>query len=1090
MARTRTLQIIIAGDSDKLTRELKKANRGLDSLGKQTKLTGSISSKGFAAMRVGAAGAVAAVGGLTLAIKGSVGAASDINESLAKNSALFGRYAKGIEVFSKTTADSLGVSRREALAAAGTFGGLFDALDIGQKQSAGMSKRLVTLAADLASFNNASPEEALAALRSGLSGEAEPMRRFNAFLSEGRVKLEAYKSGLAKSGAELTEKQKIQARYNLILKDTTKAQGDFARTSDQDANQTRILKAQYADMTAELGGKLLPVKLKVTKAINKFVDEMQSGTGQGGRFVDTMKDIWSSAKPIITGFLRAGKAVAQFTSEHPGLAKLAFGIVGVGAAVKTLKFVSAVTGFSALLKGGSAAAKALKPIFARGGTAAGKAVAGNVAASTASNMGPSLDRHQTGITGGKGGGRWAKFGKIAGRGFGLALVAGILIGYREEIAGAWEKIKRDFSGGNKPGRIDAPDSPTGSLRRTGEGMGRKGAGDVIAGLVGEPGGGSVSASGLAPAASRGLSVINRLFGGVRVSSGRRSAAENARVGGAPGSDHLTGNALDLVPMGDWSAKGTALLDRIAAWARKSPMVRWIGWRGVPGHGPGDHLHLSFKGGAGRASRGGPSGTGRLSGDVVDKLQAYGGKIRGIGDVVGKGRMTFDQVARLAESVGLPGVTFAQIAKGESGFNPRAVGNDPGGTTGLGLWQITTKFNDDIIKRFGGREAMFDPRKNAQAAAAIYKRQGIKAWYGTKFVTGANLHYKGSLAGAGGSSPSGRSAGGGGSSGGGGGGGGSSADRSASQEKSGSRLVNKIAARFAPGISKATKSAASLGVAIEDAGTAYGQLERKFGQSDEDLGTKGGRDKRLSEIAALKVEKGKQLAQQKKRAAALKTAISKTTAQLKALEKARKKAKGRKRAKMNERIRAFHDRLVDLTAELKALGVAITDTQLDIGDLDKDAADVAGTPDTEPEAGPSATDKLGTALSDIDLQEKAGVISPEAANAQRTAALQSALSGGFGALDQRQQWEVMGQLRDAQQAATEAQQAATQAANELAAATNGLRDEMAKSNAIATSSIGIQLRQATRALGDLLSGELGGRVAIRATMPGSGQLSRL
>lgn len=111
------------------------------------------------------------------------------------------------------------------------------------------------------------------------------------------------------------------------------------------------------------------------------------------------------------------------------------------------------------------------------------------------------------------------------------------------------------------------------------------------------------------------------------------------------------------------------------------------------------------------------------------------------DLEKSGIMTFNQVAKLAESVGLPGITFAQIAKGESGFNPNAVGNDPGGTQGLGLWQITTKFNDDIIKRFGGREAMFDPKRNALAAKAIYDRQGIKAWYGTRYMTGTNLHYE-------------------------------------------------------------------------------------------------------------------------------------------------------------------------------------------------------------------------------------------------------------------------------------------------------------------------------------------------------------
>lgn len=106
-------------------------------------------------------------------------------------------------------------------------------------------------------------------------------------------------------------------------------------------------------------------------------------------------------------------------------------------------------------------------------------------------------------------------------------------------------------------------------------------------------------------------------------------------------------------------------------------------------------------------------------------------------------LTHEQVAALAESVGLPGETFAQIAQGESGYQVGATGHDPGGTTGLGLWQITTKYNDDIIKRYGGMQRLLtDPVANARAAKAIYDRQGIKAWYGTRYMTGPNLHYKG------------------------------------------------------------------------------------------------------------------------------------------------------------------------------------------------------------------------------------------------------------------------------------------------------------------------------------------------------------
>lgn len=89
----------------------------------------------------------------------------------------------------------------------------------------------------------------------------------------------------------------------------------------------------------------------------------------------------------------------------------------------------------------------------------------------------------------------------------------------------------------------------------------------------------------------------------------------------------------------------------------------------------------------------------------------------------------DELATLAHVVGMPNPgLMAQIAQGESSGNARAVGHDPGGTEGLGLWQITTGYNDALIARLGGRTAMFNPLKNAQAAKAILESSGLGAWY--------------------------------------------------------------------------------------------------------------------------------------------------------------------------------------------------------------------------------------------------------------------------------------------------------------------------------------------------------------------------
>jgi hypothetical protein len=105
-------------------------------------------------------------------------------------------------------------------------------------------------------------------------------------------------------------------------------------------------------------------------------------------------------------------------------------------------------------------------------------------------------------------------------------------------------------------------------------------------------------------------------------------------------------------------------------------------------------------------------------------------------------LPFFEVAALAEWAGMPGRTMAQIAKGESGLRPGSAGVDPGGTKGYGLWAITSPFNDALVSKFGGYEEMWNPVKNALAAASIYRSQGIGAWYGTQYLTDPNAHYGG------------------------------------------------------------------------------------------------------------------------------------------------------------------------------------------------------------------------------------------------------------------------------------------------------------------------------------------------------------
>lgn len=283
------------------------ANRGSRQLGENAER----SAEQFQGMRDAVkTGALAA--GIAIGVFGkkSIEVANDIAESQSKVGVVFGDSAGEVQAFAETTAKSMGISKRSALDATGTFGNLLVSLKLPQAEAAKMSIKMVTLAADMASFNNASPEEALDAIRSGLMGETEPLQRFGVNMNDATLRTQALKMGLIGSVKEgLNPAVKAQAAYGLMLAQTGTAQGDFARTADGMANQQRILKARFEDLQGELGEKLLP-------AVNKVLTAMLGLLG----VVSDNAEIIIPLVAAIAGFAAAvwvvNKAIAVTTATH------------------------------------------------------------------------------------------------------------------------------------------------------------------------------------------------------------------------------------------------------------------------------------------------------------------------------------------------------------------------------------------------------------------------------------------------------------------------------------------------------------------------------------------------------------------------------------------------------------------------------------------------------------------------------------------------------------------------------------------------------------------------------------------------------
>ncbi len=275
----RRLIVEVVGDSRSLERALGRSSKATDKFGKDVGQAGrgvfAVSGlfSGLGRQVAFASSTFLGAAGLTKVLKDSVNAASNLAEQQSKVNVIFGTSGRTITEFAKTTATSIGIANDQALEAAGTFGNLFTTVGLAPAKNAALSKSLVQLAADLASFNNASPEETLAALRSGLVGEAEPLRRFGVLLTEARVQQEAMRETGKKNASGLTQQQKLLARYNLILRDTKVAQGDFSRTADGQANAQRALAAEIRDTEAAIGTALLPTIRDITRSLRDWLGE-------------------------------------------------------------------------------------------------------------------------------------------------------------------------------------------------------------------------------------------------------------------------------------------------------------------------------------------------------------------------------------------------------------------------------------------------------------------------------------------------------------------------------------------------------------------------------------------------------------------------------------------------------------------------------------------------------------------------------------------------------------------------------------------------------------------------------------------------
>lgn len=315
--KSRTLKLSILADVASLTKELKKATGDVDDFGDKLGKAGKVIGAALAA-------AAAAAGAMAIKIgKDAVVAASNLAETTSKVGVIFGESADEINKFAETAATALGQSKQQALDAASTFAIFGKSAGLAGDDLVSFSTDLTTLSADLASFYNTSPEDAINAIGSALRGEAEPLRKYGVLLDDATLRAKALELGIYNGSGALTSQQKVLAAHQVILAQTTVAQGDFERTSDGLANQQRILAAQLENTKATIGQALLPVVLDMVSAFNRNVlpaiQNVSNAIGEGGldglikTITTTIKNLFG---PILVGLKYAFDEIKKAIEDN------------------------------------------------------------------------------------------------------------------------------------------------------------------------------------------------------------------------------------------------------------------------------------------------------------------------------------------------------------------------------------------------------------------------------------------------------------------------------------------------------------------------------------------------------------------------------------------------------------------------------------------------------------------------------------------------------------------------------------------------------------------------------------------------------
>ncbi len=203
---------------------------------------------------------------------------SSVNEVQNVVDTAFGSMAYKMEAFADTAISSFGISELAAKKTGSTFMAMAKGIGMAEVAASDMAIALTGLSGDVASFYNISQDEAATKLKSVFTGETETLKELGVVMTQTNLEQYALSKGISKSISTMTQAELTMLRYHFVLDSLNLTSGDFVKTQDSWANQTRILSMRMQELGTNVGQILTTVLLPAVKTLNEILEDLVSAT--------------------------------------------------------------------------------------------------------------------------------------------------------------------------------------------------------------------------------------------------------------------------------------------------------------------------------------------------------------------------------------------------------------------------------------------------------------------------------------------------------------------------------------------------------------------------------------------------------------------------------------------------------------------------------------------------------------------------------------------------------------------------------------------------------------------------------------------